>query len=52
MTTTGAGQNGGGVTKTRGTNGTGHGGASLAGDFIWSLTYTDLASQWIPQSRY
>ena len=23
-----------------------HCGASLAGDFIWSLTYTDLASQW------
>ena len=22
------------------------GGASLAGDFIWSLTCTDLASQW------
>ena len=29
MTTTGAGQNGGGVTKTRGTNGTGHGGAMV-----------------------
>jgi len=23
-----------------------HCGASLAGDFIWSLTYTDIASQW------
>ena len=23
-----------------------HCGASLAGDFIWSLTYTDIATQW------
>lgn len=23
-----------------------HCGASLTGDFIWSLTYTDMASQW------
>ena len=23
-----------------------HCGSSLAGDFVWSLTYTDIASQW------
>ena len=46
MNDTQAGWVGGGGGYTLPYDSVAHCGASLTGDFIWSLTYTDLASAW------